>query len=102
MHLPHDRTNKQRINRLICLVTFEYWSVSIFLHFYKVQERPLPCYGKFERSLFLSCMLWSQAVHVAGPYLLRNECTWGIAIPPGLNVCPFQVPLLPLLPWTNC
>ncbi|CAH3123892.1 unnamed protein product [Pocillopora meandrina] len=34
--------------------------------------------------------------------LLRYESTWGIAIPPGSNVCPLQVPLLPLLPWTDC
>ncbi|RMX50707.1 hypothetical protein pdam_00013232 [Pocillopora damicornis] len=34
--------------------------------------------------------------------LLRYESTWGIAIPPGSNVCTLQVPLLPLLPWTDC
>ena len=70
--------------------------------FVRFKSRPLPFYGKFERTIFLSCMLWSQVVHVAGPHLLRYECTWDIAIPPGSIVCPLQVPLFPLLPWTDC
>ena len=53
---------------------------------------------------------WSQVVHVAGPHLLRYECTWSIAIPldrmfvhckfpsfhtsPGLTASPLQVTLL--------
>ena len=77
---------------ILILVSLNVFFLGIFIRF---MSRPLPFYSEFERTLFLSCMLWSQVV-------LRYECTWGIAIPPESNVCPLQVPLLPPLPWTDC
>ena len=94
---------------ILILVSLNFF-FGIFIRF---MSRPLPFYSEFERTLFLSCMLWSQVVHVAGPHpvccvmnalgvlpfpLNRTfvHCRFPSSHPsPGLTASPLQVTLLP-------